>query len=77
MQPSYEELKMFGVKKEDLTTGKKNEPVVFHKGDRVEVISGDLTKLTGIVIGFQGDEVIVKPDHKDLQVCVVEICSPP
>jgi hypothetical protein len=32
------------------------------KGDKIRVIKGDLIGLHGIVVTFQGDQVIFKPD---------------
>ena len=37
-------------------------------GDVVEVVEGDLKHLTGKVVFLEGDNVTIKPNHKDLQV---------
>ena len=37
-------------------------------GDVVEVMEGDLKHLTGKVMTIEGDNVTVKPHHKELQV---------
>ena len=36
-------------------------------GDVVEVVEGDLKNLTGRVVSLEGDNITIKPHHKDLQ----------
>ena len=40
-------------------------------GDVVEVVEGDLKNLTGKVVSLEGDNVTIKPHHKDLHVSAV------